>query len=322
VFNLFSNGCTRKRLFFLSSAFVPETDHQDTLDFFSLLTAKLAERLSASNYDIVLRVPKHNKSGIQQVDFLTQAINAMGCYDAIVIAPIETDALKGLLSSFMRSNPKYPVLTIDKSFESHFKAFDGNPPPSVVVDGEKGGSQAGRELRQYFASCGKRRPSVRVLQGLEGAEPRVKGFIKEFADLAGSVTMHNRLSFDMKSAKERIDSDLKNGEFCDAYFCTNDEMALGVREALTAFERAGGHWPEDRPPVIVGFDGIGAMRALIKSGDKHMYGTIDVRLDDQVTYLSNLINEVFHERKPFEEILSNPLKRATVVEPIFFGRSS
>lgn len=311
-------GCTRRRLLFLSSAFVPATDHRDTLDFFTLLTSKLTERLSAY-YDIVLRVPQDNKSGTQQAEFLGQAIRFMRCYDAIVIAPIETNALKAPLSAFMKANPKYPVLTIDKNFEEHLEAFNPHPPPSVIVDGKEGGSLAGKALKRYCTSIGKRNPRVRILQGLEGAEPRVAGCKAEFSDIPGAVSIHKQLSFDSLSAQQRIKMDLEIKDFCDAYFCTNDEMALGVREALIAYEREGGQWPNDQPPIIIGFDGIGTVKSLIRNGDKYMYGTIDARLEDQVAALSDMINTLFIAKEPFTA-LSYPHTRATAVAPSFFGR--
>jgi ABC-type sugar transport system substrate-binding protein len=82
-----------------------------------------------------------------------------------------------------------------------------------------------------------------------------------------------------------------------AVFACNDDMAIGVRSAITHLVRDG--YVFSPIPQIVGYDGIPEMREYIDSKDDFIAGTVDVQIDEQARAIMLLIHKLIRsgERK-------------------------
>ena len=109
-----------------------------------------------------------------------------------------------------------------------------------------------------------------LAEGEEGHSDTIRRTDSMYKKLKGALSIEQINSFaaewDRETAKEKFLS-LPNEiiESCEAVICNNDEMALGVMDAYQEKNI-------ENHPVIVGIDGITAMKEAIESGQ--IYGTI------------------------------------------------
>jgi ABC-type sugar transport system substrate-binding protein len=82
-----------------------------------------------------------------------------------------------------------------------------------------------------------------------------------------------------------------------AVFACNDDMAIGVRSAITHLVRD--EYVFSSVPQIVGYDGIPEMQEYIASKDEFIAGTVDVRIEEQARAAMLLMHKLIRsgERK-------------------------
>jgi DNA-binding LacI/PurR family transcriptional regulator len=295
----------------------------DGLDFFSVLASQLSIQLQDSNIDLIIKVPKPVDVAIEQRKILTQIYNRnrkrwKKYYSGIIIAPFSTDYLKNYLCDLMQSRPMFPVLTIDKSFENHFSFFNSSEvycPPSVTCNGEDGGRIAGQRLKEFLSIKTVESPYIGIIKGLEASKERIKGFVdglcggndeKIFTEDGTeeikykkdeyTIVISREIPYQRFPAFEQTSLLLENHKntegipLFNAFFCCNDEMALGVRDALIKKEAdlKFNNICETLDIKIIGFDGIRDVTYLIDQEDKWILGTIDVELPSQVDKIVEL----------------------------------
>lgn len=313
-------------------AFLGDKESTEGLDYFMTLVMSVIQGLKGHR-EVIPKIPPYaGRNAVatvsqNQTEMLQEIVDNLSRYSGLIIAPFETEPLRDELLKLLRRDPKFPVATIDKAYPSDdpfFVAAKLRPPVGSVGDGVHNGGLAAKSIIKYFRQARISDPNVVVLQGLEGSHERVVGFIGEVnehnSDPSQGFRIHLSVSketefLDNKAAERarsymRPQSDwpsfgdskymamIKNNvprghESVDAFFCCNDEMALGVWELL---DRNRINTGQVEPTVVVGYDGIAAVRRKISNKDPWFLNSVDVRMTEQIRRLVEAFTRALRNR--------------------------
>jgi hypothetical protein len=165
---------------------------------------------------------------------------------------------------------------------------------------ETAGELAAEVLYEYLTQAKVTTPIIWILTGTPGMEDREKGFVRQLKQHAVKATIVPRpakfLQDVAREAFRKLAYD--SGVLPHAVFCTNDEMAIGVFDAVSEIKNGLGPIEEDTATLrrqvrglkIVGFDGIHDLTThlsdgLTGHGHPHFLNTINVQVREQVTKL-------------------------------------
>lgn len=168
--------------------------------------------------------------------------------DALIVAPAGTAQVLPVLNRIADRN--VPVIIVDTDLEWDRKLT------YVGTDNREGGRLAGEFLARALPGGGNV-ALVRGIPGVASQDHRVEGFLKVL-ERHPSLTLVANQSGDSERSRAMavIEDVLSAHRSLDAVFATNDEMALGVVEAISAHER-------QSEIIVIGFDaGQEALRAL------------------------------------------------------------
>lgn len=328
----------KAKVVIISSALAPDkSENKLIFDYFMAIVGRLSILLAGNDIEVVLKVPRNQRlAGQDQNDYILEMLNSKdtGKYSGLIIVPFNKQCIADSLGKLIEMHPKLPILTIDKGFidESEIPTTPVSLPPFVMCDEEQGGRQAAQSLIYYLNEnremilC----PHIALIEGLEGSELRVKGFKEElkshFKDedeykLIGPIKARFRREIAKDQAKILL-RDRDQNHKLNAFFCCNDEMALGVRDVLEEEEgrtvqeivelsRKRGEGKAVRDKIkqrkkiklswlrsirIIGFDGIHEARIRIKQKDKWLLNSVDVKINEQVETLHRMFMDL-HETK-------------------------
>jgi len=354
---------SKKPVVFISSALTSRSyDESKFFEFFIIIIGKLSVLLRSRQYELILRVPEYQEDAVEEqkefLDDLTK--DDLSKYSALIISPFERQPLVDYIDQIIRRNKEFPILTIDKDFRKQDfidKAHIINNnlvPKSVICDEEFGGELAARSIIDcmydlYGDWNPEKEPYIQIFKGLEGSELRVKGFRKGMEKLCEEKKFSVRIcceedeinaQFKRTTAKQKAKillTDLK----CDvqAFFCCNDEMALGVRDELERrfydlrIERSSIdvlRMPPDSKKnklklldkkinmindiKIVGFDGIRETRILTHQKDNWLLNSVDVKIVEQANNLSKLLFYKIGEiKKPKDDEIKQKIPPKLIV---------
>ena len=302
-------------------AFLGNSITTDGLTYFVTLVVSLVHKLM-TEHEVILKVPPYGDEAATknaadfQCELLKQIIEESDQYSGLIIAPFETESLQESLHRLWKIAPEYPVATIDKVYDQDDKYFlkrGSVPPPGVACDGKHNGDLAAQCVIDYLKHARVTNPNVVVLQGLEGSKLRISGFIERVktynasapADAKIYLNISKATPFLGEDARKKAESYLRSKDdwdtlsdvnyrddlkgqpepqrsIIDAFFCCNDEMALGVCEELEYVFRTHGIL---NPTVVVGFDGIPEANRRITNQSHWLLNSIDVNLHKQVNEL-------------------------------------
>lgn len=177
---------SRKRLGFVTSAFLPKGDQTSSFDFFAILTSQVLLSLQR-DYDVVVRVPDPTQPCVarSQRQLLSELLQADSSFYGYIVSPFDVQAIAPLAVEFVKNNSPAWLITIDQSLESSdlFRRQHLEVPRAVVPDNHQGGERAARALWEYYQSFPREqrqlgKPRFIVVEG-SGASPiRREGFIK------------------------------------------------------------------------------------------------------------------------------------------------
>jgi ribose transport system substrate-binding protein len=235
------------------------------------LIRDLHETLERRGYDLVLKIPDRDYSGVSQVRLLDGILSRRREYAGGFIMVNQAASIHADLSRFC-GKARMPVVFIDaEAFDSE----DAYPPGTAFVgcDDAQIGAVAGGWVAGYLRREHIKRPAVLVVNG--GYYPqRERMFQKVLESAMPDVQFIGACGkFDRAQACEvarahlrRLDAD---GRKLHAVFCANDEMALGVADAILF---SGIPWARDT--VVAGVDGTPDARALIEAGPSPLRATV------------------------------------------------
>lgn len=171
--------------------------------------------------------------------------------DMIIINPTNTESITPALEMANRKN--IPVITVDR------KSSGGDIICHIESDNLEGGKMASRVLAQLLKGKG----SVIEIEGIPGtsaAHERSMGFNEELRKYPEiTVVAREIANFDRQEAQEVMHGLLQNDTEFDAVFAHNDNMILGVIDALEEMK-------VQSPRVLIGFDAIREAVQAVKQG--------------------------------------------------------
>lgn len=181
-------------------------------------------------------------------------------YGAIVIAPADSRKLTPALKKAVDQG--IVVINIDNPLDQDTQAQNGLAIPFVGADNAKGAALVGDYVRQQLRGKGR----ILVIEGISGArnsELRKMGFLQAVT-AAGGVELLESVSanWHTEDAFTRMSGLLEKYGPVDAVFCANDQMALGVLQALDLRNLTG-------KVLVVGYDDIEAARNELRNGRMH-----------------------------------------------------
>ncbi|MDG4554953.1 MAG: substrate-binding domain-containing protein [Candidatus Competibacter sp.] len=181
-------------------------------------------------------------------------------YGAIVIAPVDSRKLVPPLRKAVDRG--IVVINIDNPLDQDTQAQYGIAIPFVGSDNAKGATLVGEYFRRKLHGKGR----VIVIEGAGGAqngELRKRGF-RRAVTAGGGIEIVDSVSanWQTEDAFARMSDLLEKQGAVNAVFCANDQMALGVLQALDSRNLTG-------KVLVGGYDHIEAVRNELRNGRMH-----------------------------------------------------
>jgi ribose transport system substrate-binding protein len=179
-----------------------------------------------------------------------------GGIDAIVLAPLDENALRGPVRSAKAR--KMPVVIFDSALKGEpgvdFASF-------VATDNREGGRIAGRELARLLQGRGKVM-MLRYSEGSASTSAREAGFLEVMQEHPGiTVTVQNRYAgATVSSAQDAAMNLVDRIREADGIFCPNESSTHGMLLALRQNRLAG-------QKTFVGFDTSPALNDALAKGE-------------------------------------------------------
>lgn len=176
--------------------------------------------------------------------------------DAIVIAPANSQALIPVLK---RATEKgIVVINIDNKLDPEILSNEGISIPFIGPDNRAGAKLAGDHLAKSLSDTDK----VAIIGGIPSAfnaMQRAQGFEEAMKEANITVVSNQAGNWEMAKANQVASGIINEHPDLKALMCANDNMALG---AVAAVKDAG----KEGEILVVGYDNIEAVRALVKEG--------------------------------------------------------
>ena len=260
--------------------------------YYAALEASL--RYEAAENDAKLVTLDAQSDQEQQNSQLTEC--AENGADVILFIPVTPDGANEVIGD-ITADKKIPVVGLDSK----------NSDPSLLscfigADHEKAGSLAGKDLIKRAPKGG----SVIILESLSSyaVSDSVSGFEHTIAGSGFTVSERHDCQGSQEQARQYMAEVLTRETSMTAVMCGEDSMALGVAEALTAYNSE--HPDAPVYPLIYSVGGYPAVKELLASDNPLMTATaaispLRVGQDAAVAALS-----LIESGKAEEEILEPP----------------
>lgn len=206
--------------------------------------------------EIVWKGPLKEDDRAQQIALVQQFV--VGGVDAIVLAPLDDNALRGPVRSARAR--KLPVVIFDSALKGEpgkdFQSF-------VATDNREGGRMAGQELARLLGGKGKV-VLLRYSEGSASTAEREEGFLEVMKANPGiTVTVQNRYGgATVSSAQDAALNLIDRIREADGIFCPNESSTHGMLLALRQQGLAG-------KKTFVGFDASPALLEALEKGELH-----------------------------------------------------
>lgn len=269
-------------------------------------------RLEKPGYIAIPKLPSRSFNDVELWGIFQDVFSGHISSDAVILIPDDPDKHREEILAFWRKKD-VPLVLFDVDI-NRSGLQPGEAPPFVGADESCGGTIAGRMLAEHFQESRLERPEILVVKGTStGWESgRIQGFSIEMlgkypeANISETEDLYYDRARAARAALETFSKLSQGGSVTlDGIFACNDDMALGVRSAIIQAENNGLKFRKHLK--IVGYDGVKEMRNYIDNRDKWILGTVDVKLEEQISLCLQLI------RKMLEEGTRNP--GSIVVEP-------
>lgn len=215
--------------------------------FFSTLLKGAQE--AADLYGVQLLIKDAQNSAPQQLTDIAALLTKK--IDLMIVNPTNTESVMPGIE--MANKMNIPIITVDR------KASGGKILCHIESDNIEGGRMAARILAQRFKG------DVRVveIEGIPGTSAcyeRGVGFNEELRKYPRiKIIARDAANFDRKEAQRVMQRIILNVNNFDAVFAHNDDMILGVIDALKKSE-------DQRQRTLIGFDAIREAKEAVQQG--------------------------------------------------------
>ena len=215
--------------------------------FFSTLLKGAQE--AADLYGVQLLVKDAQNSDPQQLTDIAALLTKK--IDLLIVNPTNTESIMPGIE--IANKMDIPVITVDR------KASGGKILCHIESDNIEGGRMVARILAQRFKG------DVRVVEiegipGTSASYERGIGFNEELQKYPRiKIIARDVANFDRKEAQGVMQRIILNVNNFDAVFAHNDDMILGVIDALKKSE-------DQRQRILIGFDAIREAKAAVQQG--------------------------------------------------------
>ncbi|WP_395095046.1 sugar ABC transporter substrate-binding protein [Armatimonas sp.] len=216
--------------------------------------AKKHEQINEDKYKLISNGIKDEQDIAKQQQLIEQMIGQKVA--AIVVAPADSKALVSICQKAATAG--IVVVNIDNRFDADVMKEKKLTVPFVGPDNRKGAKLAG----DFLATKLKTGDKVAILEGAPtafNAQQRKAGFEDAIKQAGLVIADSQSANWETDQASKLAAAMLTAHPDIKALLCANDSMALGAVAAVKAAGKTG-------KILIVGFDNIGAIQALIKSG--------------------------------------------------------
>ncbi len=298
--SLFKKTKWRKKILFISSPITTKLEDVETLDYFAYIVSMLSQKLENvfSDYDLVVKVPEEDANPTdKQIKIIKDTIrtikNNKEEYEVIIISPHNKTKLIKHIADLCETS-KNKVLLIDQGYftddeKKYFYIREIPRPPFVQSDWTQGGNIVGEAVNAYLKQKKICSPNILFVEGGIGSKERIEGFKKALKDLSPSYldTIIDG-GYSRQKASTEFSSFLTNfpNNTIDIIFCTNDAMALGVKEVLRNKTNL------DKKPIIIGYDGIRDFTLPMNLGDPFLFATVNVNLTKQIDHFLKILKKI------------------------------
>ncbi|UCF90159.1 MAG: substrate-binding domain-containing protein [Desulfobacterales bacterium] len=215
--------------------------------FFTLLHQGAQE--AAEMYGAQLLMADANNREAQQLTDISNFLQHP--LDALIVNPTNMETVTPGIE--LANSRDVPVITVDR------KAAGGNIICHIESDNVEGGKMAAQVLARHLRGQGKI-VEIEGIPGTSAAQERGMGFNHALRGYPGlNVVAREAANFDRKEAQTRMRRILQEQIDFDAVFAHNDDMILGVIEALEGLR------PE-LSKMLIGFDGLPEAVAAVQTG--------------------------------------------------------
>ena len=215
--------------------------------FFASLA--LGAQKAAELFGTKLVVIDAKNDDAQQLSTIMKAVaEKVSC---LIVNPTNTDIITPGIE--LANEKNIPVITVDR------KSSGGKVACHIESDNIKGGKMAANAMVRYLGGKGK----IIEIEGIPGAsatQERGMGFnsvMKENSRI--KIATRETAFFDKNKARDLMLRLLKKGVDFDGVFAHNDNMIMGVLEALSSEKYS-------KPKVLIGFDAIKEAVDAVKQG--------------------------------------------------------
>lgn len=298
-----------REIAFISSAVEGKPFYSEVLERVVLGAA----RIRYPQYRVVPLLPTKSFDSLELWSLLQHAGETA---DGVIFIPDDPDTHHNDIVHFTAKNRK-PLVLFDVNLSR--KAGDGLSalPPFVGGDEIQGGRLAAQLLIGHLAAAHVSRPNILLLKAtsVDWENKRASAFEETLRSRLPGARFRNLegLQYERQQAREQCLRVFCLGErVCgiDAIFACNDDMALGARGAIIQAKRLGVNFPEHI--TVIGYDGIREMKDYIDNHDPYILGTVDVRIEQQVTTCLQVLQRLFEGRS---EILGTQ----TLIQPRLYS---
>lgn len=183
-------------------------------------------------------------------------------YNALVLSPLTNDNLNSSVSKATEND--IPIVNMNCEYIAQCNSFVGGLQIEI-----------GKKAADYVAEKIGEKGKVAILEGVSGtftSIQRVNGFVEgmeKYPDI--EIVTSQAADYEVEKGMDVASNILTQTPDIDAFYCCNDNMALGAVEALRGVNKVG-------DVIVVGVDGNGDAYASIKKGE--MTATVDQFLFD------------------------------------------
>ena len=212
------------------------------------------QQAHAQQYTLLANGTKDEQDIAKQQQLVEQMVSQK--VGAIVIAPTDSKAMVPICKKAQDAG--IVVVNIDNRFDEGVLKEKSASIAFVGPDNRKGAKLAGEFLAKKLKAGDK----VAVLEGIPTAfngQQRKAGFEDAMKAAGIEIVASQSANWETDQASKIAGALLTAHPEVKALLCANDSMALGAVAAIKAAGKAG-------QILVIGFDAIGAVRALVKSG--------------------------------------------------------